>query len=329
MRTASHMTTSAEPISLSERLRPRLAREEQFRRTGRKLRKKSLLFKYERYWMRPLMKLGLSAVGLYRRGVRNALTPMVRHLHFHMPTLPPAFDGYTVLHISDFHIDGVPGLTEVLTQLLPSFAPDLCVITGDYRFEDHGTCEHVYPLMRQVIRSISARDGMFGILGNHDWAEIALHLDAMGLRMLVNEAVEIRRGAQSIWLAGIDDPFDYRCDDLPGALRPVPPDAFKILAAHTPELYETAATQGISLYLCGHTHAGQIRLPVVGSIRNNAQCPPEYAYGSWQHGGMQGYTTSGIGCSGLPIRYNCPPEAVMIHLHRHTVGTSEIFDPSQ
>lgn len=302
--------------TLAERLEPRLAREEQFRRTGRKLRKKSLLFRYERYWMRPMLRVGLKAVGLYRRGQQNALKPLVRHVQLRFPNLPMAFEGYRVLHISDFHIDGVPELAGVMEDLLPAVKADLCLITGDYRYEDFGSCEPVYPLMHRVIRSIHVPDGVFGILGNHDWAEIALKLDTLGLRMLVNEAVQIHRGDDSLWVAGLDDPFDYRCDDLPGALRSVPQKAFKVLLAHTPELFEAAMAHNISLYLCGHTHAGQIRFPVVGSLRNNAECPPEYTYGSWRHGSVQGYTTSGIGCSGLPVRYNCPPELVVLHLHR-------------
>lgn len=319
-----HMTNIAETLTLADRLQPRLVREEQFARTGRRLRKKSLLFKYERYWMRPLLKLGLSAVGLYGKGKRNALQPEVRTLHLHYPNLPAAFEGYTILHVSDLHIDGVPGLTDILTRLLPTLSADICLVTGDYRFEDHGTCERVYPLMKRVIQSISMRDGCFGILGNHDVAEIALGLDPMGLRMLVNEAVEIRRGQESLWIAGIDDPFDYRCDDLPGTLETVPEDAFKVLLAHTPELFGEAASFGIDLYLSGHTHAGQIRFPVVGSVRNNAECPKEYAYGHWRHRRMHGYTSAGIGCSALPIRFNCPPEVALIHLHRTDTESSRL-----
>jgi len=303
-----------EDRSLAERLKLRIEREKEFALTGRKLRNKSWLFRYEKVWMRPLIKFCLQSCGLYRRGVRNALNPVVRHLKLTFDNLPSAFEGYTLLHLSDFHVDGVPYLVAPLCELLRSLTPDLCVITGDYRFDDEGTCEHVYPLMRRVLDSVSARDGVFGILGNHDVAEIAFTLDEMGLRMLINEAVEICRGNQSIWLGGIDDPFDYKCDDLPGTPQSVPANAFKLLLAHTPELYESAAQLGVNLYLSGHTHAGQIRFPFVGSIRNNADCPSAYAYGHWQHGEMHGYTSAGIGCSGLPIRFNCPPELVLIQL---------------
>ena len=308
------MTNTLEDLSLAQRLKLRIAREKEFVLTGRKLRNKSWLFRNEKVWMRPLVKFALQVSGLYGRGVQNALRPVVRNLQLTFDNLPSAFDGYTLLHLSDFHIDGVPDLVTPLSKLLRSLNPDLCVITGDYRFDDTGTCEYVYPLMRTVLDSISARDGVFGILGNHDAAEIAFTLDDMGLRMLVNEAVEIRRGTQSVWLAGLDDPFDYKCDDLPGALQAVPSDAFKILLSHTPELYKSASQSAINLYLSGHTHAGQIRFPVVGSLRNNCDCPSAYTYGHWQYGKMHGYTSAGVGCSGLPVRFNCPPELVLIQL---------------
>jgi uncharacterized protein len=303
-----------EQASLRDRLLPRIAREKQFEKTGRKLRNKSWLFRHEKVWIRPLLKTGLQLIGLYNRGKQNALRPVVRNLRLEYPNLPPAFDGYTLLHISDLHIDGIPLIADQIRRLVRPLSPDLCVVTGDYRFEDEGTCENVYPLMRTVASHLSAPDGVFGILGNHDVSEIAFELDQMGIRMLINQAAEIRRGNESIWLAGIDDPFDYQCDDLPGTFNPVPPDAFKILLAHTPELYEPASRLGVDLYLSGHTHAGQIRFPIVGSLRNNANCPKAYAYGHWRHGAMHGYTTAGIGCSALPIRYNCPPEVVMIEL---------------
>jgi uncharacterized protein len=305
-----------EEQSLAARLQPRIAREKQLEATGRKLRNKSLLFRHEKVWLRPLLKFGLQITGLYKRGLRNALQPVVRTLEVWSERLPPAFDGYKLLQVSDLHIDGRPLLTEKLGQLLAKVSADVCLITGDYRFDDEGPCEHIYPEMRKLLPSLTRPDGIFAILGNHDISEIAFALNDIGIRMLVNESVEIRRGDESIWIVGIDDPFDYQCDDLPGALADVPLQHFKVLLAHTPELYQSASDLGIDLYLCGHTHAGQIRFPIVGSIRNNASCPKEYAYGSWRHGSMQAYTSAGAGSSGLPIRYNCPPEVTLIELRR-------------
>ena len=285
-------------------------------RTGRKLRKKNILLRGERHTIRPLLKLFLQVSGLYEQGVHNALAPVVRHLVLPFSNLPAEFDGFRVLHLSDLHIDGVDGLAERLSDMLSQLHPDVCLMTGDYRFEDDGPCERVYPRMQRIVESISAKHGIFAILGNHDVSEIAHELAAMGVRMLVNEAVEITQGRDSLWLAGLDDDFSYQTDDLPGTLSSVPRDAFKVLLAHSPELYDEAAALGVSLYLCGHTHAGQIRFPNVGSLRNNALCPKEYTYGHWIHNRMHGYTSAGVGCSSLPVRYNCPPELIMIELRR-------------
>src|SRR5436305_1639994 len=310
------MVQLSEERSLKERLQPRIAVEEQFAATGRKYRNKPFLLKHERYWLRPLIKYGLKAVGLYGKGVQNALSPVVTRLRLEYANLPAAFDGFEILHLSDLHIDGVDGLAEALRPVLNSLRPDVCLITGDYRFEDFGPCDAVYPQMRKVVRDIRARYGTFAILGNHDMAEIATELEDMGVRMLINEAEAIERDGDALWLAGIDDPFDFRTDDLPGTLQQIPDRAFTVLLAHTPELYRQAAERGVDLYLCGHTHAGQIRFPIVGSIRHNADCPKEYSFGHWTQESMHGYTSAGVGCSALPIRFNCPPELVLIELRR-------------
>ena len=302
--------------SLADLVQPRLAVEEHFARTGHTYRHGPSHYFFEDHILRPTLKFGLSAIGLYKQGVRNALSPVVREIPLRFPTLPAAFDGFQLLQISDFHIDGVDGLAEALVPVLGSLKPDVCVFTGDYRFEDRGSCQEVYPRMRVIVDAISAKHGIYGILGNHDAAEVAFALEEMGVHMLINESARFEQGGDAIWIAGVDDPFDYRCDDLPAALMGVPADSFKILLAHAPELYTAAAAQGIDLYLSGHTHAGQIRLPLIGPIKNNAKCPRAYTFGLWKHGGMTGYTTSGIGCSALPIRYNCPPELVLFRLLR-------------
>ncbi|MBV9759250.1 MAG: metallophosphoesterase family protein [Acidobacteriaceae bacterium] len=310
------MDSCVEERSLSERLAPRLKVERWFVESGRTYRRGPLDLWYKRRIEPRILKLGLQAAGLYRRGVRNAQIPVLRHLRLSFANLPAVFDGFRVLHLSDFHIDGNQGLAERIGALLHGVEADLCVFTGDYRFDIQGPCDGVYDPMRRTIGGIHSKHGILGILGNHDAAEIAFALEEMGARMLANEAVEISRRGDSIWVAGIDDPFDYRCDDLPRALAGIPPDAFTVLLAHTPDRYREAAASGVDLYLCGHTHAGQIRLPILGSIKHNSKTPRLYSYGLWTHRQMQGYTTAGIGCSALPVRYNCPPEAVLIELHR-------------
>jgi len=310
------MNKGLEERSLSECLEPRLEVERWFAQSGRTYRRGRVGLWYKRQVEPRILQFGLQAAGLYTRGVRNALEPVVRTMRLRFPNLPSALDGFQILHLSDFHIDGNEVLAERLASVLNRLRPDVCVFTGDYRFDIRGTCAGVYAPMRRVISCISARHGITGVLGNHDAAEIAFRLEELGVRMLVNEAVEIRHRNESVWLAGIDDPFDYRCDDLGAALANVPSKAFKILLAHTPDRFKQAADAGVDLYLCGHTHAGQIRLPLVGSIKHKSKSPREYSFGHWTHQGMQGYTTAGVGCSAVRVRYNCPPEAVLIELSR-------------
>ena len=306
-----------EESSLADRLAPRIAIEQEFARLGHTYRHGRLHRAIENHFARPALKLALQCAGLYGRGVGNALRPVIRELCLWFPNLPSTFDGFRILQISDLHIDGTDGLAEALSCVLSTIESDVCVLTGDYRFEDRGPCDAVYPLMRMIVSSISAKHGIFGILGNHDPAEIAFFLEENGVRMLVNESAGIGCGEDKpLTLIGVDDPFDYRCDDLPGALAGVPENAFKVLLAHAPELYEPAAQSGIDLYLSGHTHAGQIRFPVIGSLHHNARCPRSYAFGHWMHRGMQGYTTAGAGCSSLPVRFNCPPEIALIELRK-------------
>lgn len=265
---------------------------------------------------RPVLNTFLKATGLYSRGVRNALCPIVRHVRLEFEDLPRSFDGFRILHLADLHIDALDGLAEVVADIVASLDVDLCVMTGDYRFKAQGPCDAVYPGMRTILSSIRTEQSVLGILGNHDESEIAIELENLGVRMLINETAEIFRGDESLYVIGVDDPHTYGCDDLEEALEGVPEDGFKVLLAHTPEIFEKAARSGVHLYMCGHTHAGQIRLPVIGEIIQNADCPRAYAQGEWLHDGMRGHTSTGVGSSLIPVRYNCPPEIPVIELAR-------------
>jgi predicted MPP superfamily phosphohydrolase len=187
-------------------------------------------------------------------------------------------------------------------------------MTGDYRFEMRGPCDGIYPPMERILRSVQARLGVVGVLGNHDVSEEVPALERLGVRMLINEALELRRGRESAWVIGLDDPHYYGCDDLPAALRDVPSEGFKILLVHTPEIIKEAEAYGIDLYLCGHTHGGQICLPLIGPIITHANCSRAYARGVWRYKTLQGYTNPGVGTSGVPVRFFCPPEIGLVEL---------------
>jgi predicted MPP superfamily phosphohydrolase len=200
-------------------------------------------------------------------------------------------------------------------------------LTGDYRFRIDGPCDAVYPPMARILSAVNARHGIVGVLGNHDCAEMVPELTRLGVKVLVNEALEVRHGTHGIWLIGVDDPHYYGCDDLSGALLDVPQEGFKILLVHTPEMVAEAAQHGIQLYLCGHTHGGQICLPWIGPIIVNANCPRRFTRGIWRYKHVQGYTSAGVGTSGVPVRFFCPPEIALIELRcsRHQDCTSHWY----
>jgi predicted MPP superfamily phosphohydrolase len=257
---------------------------------------------------------GLRLTGLRSRGEKNALSPVIRDIRLSYDNLPEGFCGFRILHLSDLHADGLEGLAERISDGVRGLSVDLCVLTGDYRFAVSGTCRNVYPNMEKILQSVTARHGVIGILGNHDVSEEIPELERLGVRMLVNEAHELRHDRESVWVIGLDDPHYYGCDDLQGALQDVPADAFKILLVHTPEIIDEAEQQGIHLYLCGHTHGGQICLPWLGPLFVNANCTRKFVRGVWRHGKLQGYTTAGVGTSGVPVRFFCPPEIGVIEL---------------
>ena len=265
---------------------------------------------------RGLLGLALRLTRLVERGRHTVLDLQVRRVDFSFANLPPAFNDFTILHLSDLHIDCLAGLSERLREVISQVSVDLCVLTGDYRFEVEGKAEAANRELAKVLPCVRSRLGMVGILGNHDFLEAASSLEQLGVRMLLNSSFEARQGVESVWLVGLDDPHYYGCDDLPIALKGVPGDAFKILLVHSPEMLREASEAGFDLYLCGHTHAGQICLPWLGPIIRNAACSRRFLRGKWRYQDVQGYTSAGIGASLLPVRFQCPPEVTVITLKK-------------
>ena len=261
-----------------------------------------------------LLEKILRLTGLRRVGERFANQPVLRSFTAAHPRVTPALEGFRILHISDLHFDDRPGFLKAATGLLRGIECDLCVVTGDYRFHNTGPAINIFDGMRTVLDSVSSRFGCYGILGNHDRLEYVPRLEQAGLKMLVNRGEAIEVGDATIWLAGTDDPHFYRCDDLNLAMHRAPDDAFVVGLIHTPEIVKEAARRGVHLYLCGHTHGGQVCLPGRIPVYVNARCAYRYARGPWRHKGMLGYTTAGLGTTDLPVRFFCPPEALLFTL---------------
>ena len=266
------------------------------------------------YSMHSIIRNTLKLLQLYRRGKRNALDIRINHNHVSVDNLPAGFEGYRLLHLTDLHIDVNPYMPDALIDRISSVEYDICVLTGDFRAKTTGSYDATLAGMERVCAHISKP--MYGILGNHDTICMVPGLEAMGIRMLLNESVAVERSGSKIYLAGVDDPHYYLADNMEKAINDIPLDAVTILLSHSPELYQHAAHAGFDLMLCGHTHGGQICLPGGVPLFTNVRCPRQYSRKSWRYHNLTGYTSFGSGVSIVDVRLNCPPEITIHHLHR-------------
>jgi len=261
----------------------------------------------------------LRVTGLYEIGIRNALVIKERVVEVWFPHLPADFDGYEILFMSDLHIDAHEALSSRLAEVLRKTTPaDLVVLGGDYRFDTVGTPWKALSRMVKLAPVLKSRskNGVLAVLGNHDCIEMAFELEAHGIIFLINDHSIISRGASKIAIAGIDDPHYYKCHDIAKAIQGIPKGTFTILVSHSPEVYREAARMGIDLYICGHTHAGQIQIPRIGPVFTHSRTGRRFAHGLWKYDNMVGYTSSGVGSSSIFTRFGASPEIVRIRLRR-------------
>jgi uncharacterized protein len=261
-----------------------------------------------------IIRTVLKLMGLYWRARRNAEQVVVRRNNMRFARLPPLFDGFTMLHISDLHVDISEGAMRNLIQLVGGIEYDVCVLTGDYRGKTFGPFDAALDGMAKLRAQLT--EPIYGVLGNHDTIQMVPAMEAMGIKILLNECEAIVRGDQRIHLSGIDDAHFFRVDNIEKAASQIPDGDFSILLSHTPEVYRQAAHANFDLMLSGHTHGGQICLPGSIPIKLEAKLPRRMGAGAWRYHNMTGYTSVGAGSSLLPVRLNCLPEITLHILQR-------------
>jgi predicted MPP superfamily phosphohydrolase len=237
---------------------------------------------------------------------------------FALAGLAAPFDGYRIAQISDIHLDGDWMTRERLADLVGTvngLAPDLIAITGD--FVSGGPLDRFLPILRDGLARLRTPDGVVAVLGNHDhWTDperVGGMLRDIGITELRNTAIGIERGGATLQIAGVDDHW-VGADRLDLVLERLTPNVPAILLAHEPDFADiSAATGRFALQLSGHSHGGQISLPVLG--------PPllpflgqRYPRGRYRVGGMAQYTNRGVGMIRPYGRLNCRPEITLVGL---------------
>jgi predicted MPP superfamily phosphohydrolase len=244
---------------------------------------------------------------------------------FAIRNFPDAFVGFRIAQLSDIHLEEFtePSFLEKAVREINRLNVDLVLLTGD--FVSRGPLPSSVSwkaagVAAEVLSGLTAPQ-RFGILGNHDVAVGQSHvidpLQAHGTPMLINSHYAIERGGDTLWLAGSDDAGAGH-PDLDLAV-PAHPNGPVILLAHEPDFADHVVRHPrfglIDLMLSGHTHGGQVRLPLLGPLI----LPPlgkKFIQGRFQFEHMQLYVTRGLGTVGLPFRLNCPAEITHITLAR-------------
>ena len=258
---------------------------------------------------------GLQLTPWYARGVRNALDLELTQLELKVTGLPAVFDGYRILHVSDSHLDILPSVADAAARLLDGLEVDLLAVTGDvHGRKRHPLSRSVEPLKR-ALAGVIVRDRRLAVLGNHDPVEIIEALGALGIETLVNRTTALSRRGEVLHVTGLDDVHNFYSPAARTALDQKV-DGCRIALVHSAEMADHAAAAGCALYLCGHTHAGQVCLPGGRIVFTQLVRCRHAASGLWREGAMVGYTSPGLGVSPPAVRFNSRGGAALITLRR-------------
>lgn len=240
----------------------------------------------------------------------------VNEIELRIAGLDPAFDGYRIAHLSDFHIDSVttPERLYEVVAIANEWKPDLYALTGDFvTAGKHFDAE----ALSSLFGAMRALDGKLAVLGNHD-RRGHLHvvrktLASGGVTELDNSVATVIRGDASLYIGGVDS-FYRRRARLDQVLAKLPDEGTALLLAHEPDFADVAApTKRFALQLSGHAHGGQVRIPYFTRF-GLPMYGERYVSGLKLVGDMLLYVSRGLGMTSAPIRFNCPPEIVLITL---------------
>jgi len=243
-----------------------------------------------------------------------------------IPGLPPSLEGLTICHLSDLHTAGFGRVERALRKALLGIEADIWMITGDIVATMDGL-----PALARVLDGFKPKHGMFGVLGNgeHDpampGAATAGYLRELGISVLVNEAVTVSTRGAWVQVIGVDDPY-LGLDDPDRAFGGLGQADLRILLAHSPDVIMNLHEHKVDLILAGHTHGGQIRLPLLGVVWSHCRYNLGLESGYFDPEAISKrvgwdvrtrmYVSRGISVSGVRARFLCRPEIALLTLRR-------------
>lgn len=278
-------------------------------------------------WVPTLAALVLAQVCgvllLWWAAVIEARRLQLTHLNLHVDALPPGSEPLRLLHISDIHLERLTEREEQLLALARAARPDLIVMTGDYLNLSYNRDDLAKSQIVELLSRLEAPYGVYATLGSPPADlrhEVVPLLESLPLCLLRDEWVEVNvgRGA-SLVLLGLDCThfLDEDGRSLAKVAAAAPNSAPRVLLYHSPELMPEAVKRNIDLYVCGHTHGGQVRLPLIGPLLTSSQLGRRYVMGHYRQGKTNLYVSRGVGLEGLSaprVRLLAPPEITLITL---------------
>lgn len=242
--------------------------------------------------------------------------PIIERIDFELNSMPDSLRGLKIVQISDLHANQFTGQKDVerVTELVNREEPDILLITGDFV----SNSPKYIPICAEGLRNISAKYGVFGCLGNHDYytdpAGVRNQMGAIGINLLVNSSVNLEINGTKIIVAGIDDLWVGK-PDYDATFRAVDFSSPLILMSHNPDTFPTIARYDVDLTLSGHTHGGQLGLKLLGNHYSFVNLVTPFVRGKFSIGNSKLYVNRGIGTVGPPLRLNSPPEITVITLN--------------
>jgi predicted MPP superfamily phosphohydrolase len=231
---------------------------------------------------------------------------------------PQELNGLRIAVIADIHA-GAPFIDDkklrLIVQRTNELRPDLIVILGDYMTGNGWVRRTMEPeVFAAVLKDFSAPLGVYSVLGNHDWwyggKKVRGALEQNGVRVLEDEVAQVNTRGTSLWLAGLADLWT-RPQHIEETVSKVPEGAPVIALTHNPDIFPRLP-QRVPLLLAGHTHGGQVRFPLIGSVVHSSRVGERYETGHVFENNHHLFVTTGIGTSILPVRFGVAPEIVLL-----------------